>query len=810
MTHHRRRWSSLFAVLCIALGIAAVSAVMGLVNATLVHPLPFPGSDRLVRIWMAEDGGDPRIDLSQPEMLDLERDLRSVEVFAGVARSRFVARLPGGTERMRGEAIDADYFPLLGVDAARGRLFAPEDFRPDAPPTVLLSHALWTRHFGADPAAVGRFLDGPDTSFRIIGVLPAGFQGTIENDEIDVWLPLAHYQPARLRQDRVARMSWTLARLAPDAGPATLQSELDALQMRWRAAHPTLYASMNLRTEPFGENWREPLRRNATLLLAGVFVLLAIAIANVGALLLARALDRKRELALRRALGAGRLRLASQLLWDTGRLALAGGSVGALAAPWVLQGLLALSPLSLPTYLKFGIDPVGIVLVVALLGLTAFAAAVLPAWLGSRVAPASVLAGASRASAGHVDRRLWAALIGVQIALSFVLLVGGALLMRSYQQLATLDLGFRSENVLRMAITLAEADHGGRDSLPAMYSRLQETLARQPGVRSVGLVSPTLPPWDASRREVRHAELELPPDRAGPRVGIHAVDPGLFDVLGIPVRAGRLIDAGDGAEAAPVAVVSAALAERLGGPDAVLGTEIEVEGTPLVRARIVGVAGNVAWDGVGEQDTGRYIRYDGGDDARGSRYDVYLALAQHPAPVVSIGVHAALPPEQMLEPLRRVLAQVAPASAVHWTGSMDEQLAEEYAASRFYLTLIAAFGLTALLLAGVGLFALLSHALLQRQHEIGIRLALGADGARVARLLVVDGLRLLAIGLGLGALLAMLGARAFEAALYGVGTGDPLAYAGAASVLAFVAVLACVWPLRRALAIAPTVALRND
>lgn len=814
MTGLRKRWSSLLAVTCIALGTAALSAVLALVNATLWEPLPFPDSQRLVRIWNAQAGGDPRIDLSMPEMAELAQSLRGVEAFAGAARSRIVARLPGGAERLRGEAIDTAYFELLGMQAGLGRLFSAEDYAADNPPTLLLSHAVWTSRYGADPGVIGQTLAAGDTAFRIVGVLPHGFDGTIENDVVDFWIPQAHYQPATLRQERGARLGWTLARLAPGISIEAFQAELDALQARRLADFPAQYAQLSLRTEPFGENWRAPLRRNAAMMMAAVFVLLAIAVSNVAALLLARALDRKRELALRSALGASRSRIAWALLVETGRLALLGGMIGALAAPFLLEALMTMAPLTLPGYLAMRFDGSTVLLVTAALGTAALTAALVPAWLGSRVAPQTVIASEGRSSAGSGDRRVWNGLMSLQIALSFALLVAGALLLRSYAGLASVDLGFRTGNVLRLALSLAESDFGTPAQLAPLYRRLHDELAAQPGVLQAGLVAPTLPPWDADRPELRHASLQLADDEDGLRVGSHRVDDALLATLDIPLLAGRGIAAGDDVAAPRVAVVSAALAQRLGGAERAIGSEIELTderpNRPDGRYRVVGVAGDVAWDGLAEQDTGRYIRYGANDDTRGARHDIYLALAQHATPVVSIAVHTALPPEQMIEPLRRVLSGIAPASALHWVSAMDDELAGEYAASRFYLTLILVFGLAALLLAAVGLFALLSHALLKRQHEIGIRLALGADTARLARLVLADSARLLTLGLGGGLMLSLAGSRLMESSLYGISAYDPLAWLVAAALIAVVAVLAHAWPLRRALAIPPTQALRAD
>lgn len=808
----RRRMSRLIAVSCIACGTAAVIAMLSLIEASLWRPLPFPESRRLVRIWLAEDQGAPRVDLSLPEVADLQRSLQTVDRFAGIARSRLVARLPGGTERLRGEAVESGYFELIGQHAALGRLFNADDHQAGSEPAVVLSHGIWQGRYGGDPAVLGQTLDAAGRSFRIVGVMPSGFAGTIESDLIDVWLPQAHYEPAALRQDRSARMGWTIARLAPDTSIAALRDELDAVFSGWVETYPDLYANRHLRVEPLGENWRGAMRENAGLLLMAVLVLLAIAIANVGALLLMRALDRQREFALRCAIGASRGRIARLLLIEAGLLALGGGVIGALIAPWVLRGLVALAPLQLPPYVSLQASPQSMLLVIASLIVTAALAASLPTWLGSRVAPRAVLVAGDRHSAGSGERRAWTMIIGAELALSFALLVTGGLLVRSYVALAQVDLGFRSQDVVRLAITFAPADFGDVGQLPQRYQAARQALQTVPGVLSAGLVAPTLPPWDANRPTLQHAALrEAAPD--GISVGAHAIDTGLLTTLDIDLLAGRLIDDGDDAQRPAVALVSADLAGRLGGMARAIGSEIALdsgrEGQAPRTYRVVGVVENVSWDGRSEQDTGRYIRYGDASDARGSRNDVYLALAQHPTPVVSLAVHTVMPAESQVEPLRRALSATAPASAVHWVSTMEDELAGEVAASRFYLTVVVAFGSSALLLAAVGLFAVSSTAWMKRQRELGIRLALGADARQIARLILLDGVRLLAIGLGAGLLLAFAAARGFEHAWYQVDAHDPVAFLASMGLLALVVALAMLAPLRRALDTPPTEALRD-
>jgi len=806
---------SLAAALCAALGVAATTAAAALFSAVAVRGVPFPEADRLVRVWLADTAsGDSRGSLSIPELRDLDGRVAAFDAFLGTARSRAVGLLDSGAERLRGEGVTPDYFPTLGLQPRLGRLLTAADFAADAPRVTVISARFWAGRFGGDPAIVGRPLRTDGAVFTIVGVAPAGFDGTVESDVIEFWMPLPQYLPAALIDNRNGRSAWAIGRLAPGITGAAAQAELDGLLRSWREAHPTLYRDRAFHLEPMGENWRGELRTGTALLLGAVALLLLIAALNVAGLLVARTIDRRRELAMRAALGAGRSTLVGDLVLEALLLAALGGVAGAVLAPSLLDAVIAASPVALPPYLQLRVDAVAGAVAVAAMLLAGVVAALAPAWLTSRVEPADVLRGGGRGTIGGGREQRWGVgLVGAEVALTLALLVTGGLLLRSFQTMNTWDVGFRVDGVTRLAVTFSRADAADAAALPAAYERVRSALAAYPGVERVGLVSPTLPPWDADRVRVRFAGLPETDDGEGLSVGLHLADEGLLPMLEVPVVTGRLI-AGTDTGAGPVAVVSRALADRMGGPDQAVGQALQLLPgglLPATTARIVGVVENVAYDGLAEQGAesgGTQVQTDAA--WLQGREDVYLPLALAPQRVVSIGVATGSDAAAMIPPLKRVIAQVAPTSAVHWDSAMADEVQLEFASARFFALLVNAYSLGALALTATGVFAMLSHLVARRRSEIGLRLALGGEGHDVVRLIA----RLTAVPLGLGIAAGWALATAFAAGmaslLFGVGRFDPASYALGTGVLVAAGLLAAVVPARRALRTDPLQTMRAE
>ena len=813
---------ALAAILCIALGTAATTTVATLVSATLIRPVPFPAPERLVRVWFDEPQVNSRISLSIPEIADFGA-MTAFDAFLGTARVRSTVLFDSGAERLRGEGVSRGYFETLGIRPALGRVLQPADHTADAPAVVVLSHDTWLRHFGGDAAVVGRPFRTPHAAYTIVGVAQRGFEGTVEDDVVEFFIPLEQYEPRALRTDRNARPSWAIGRLRPGASIGAAQAEAERVHQALAAAHPDIYRRWQVRVEPFGESWRERLRGSGAVLFAAAALLLMIAAINVGCLLLARVLDRRRELAIRAALGAGTRRIALQLFTEALVLVVAGGALGALLGPRLLDGFLAVAPLdrlSLPRYLRLEPDATALAIAIGTLAVAGLLAGTVPMLLGRRVQPADVLRDGGRGHLGRGAEKGWgAALIASETALTLVLLVTGGLLVRSYERLTNIDTGFERDRIARLAVTLSRSDYGEAERLPQVYERLQRELANVPGVRAIGLVSPTLPPWDGLQSRVHPEGVDLPTAGGGVDEGIvvstHLADGGLLPMLGGGIVAGRNLDQGDArADAASLVVISRSLAKLMGGPEKALGRTVtfgpDDPGMPTGPFRVVGVAEDMAYDGLVEQDTRRFVRGGAGGDARASRFDVYVSLQRFPSPVVSIGAATSGDPAALITPLRARIAAIAPASAIHWVGTMPEEIAAEYAPTRFYTILVTVFSTSALLLTSLGLFALLSHAAVRRTSEMGLRLALGASRGSTARLLLRGGLSPIAAGIAAGGLGAYAVGRSMGGMVYGIGTFDSATFALSVAVLALVSVCAGLVPARRIASIDPVAALRTD
>src|SRR5688572_21533882 len=473
------------AVICIALGGAAATAIATLVDAAFLQPVPFPQPERLMRVWLDEPGVDSRVSLSIPEA----KELGSSGAFDRVlitARVRAVVLFRSGAERLRGEAVNDGYFETLDVRSAHGRLLESADHQAGANPVMVLSYGTWMRVFGGDASVIGTTLRSERAAYTVVGIAPRTFPGTVEQDVVDFWTPLEHYEPAPMIKDRAVRQTWTIARLGPDVTMAAAQARIDALQAEWTATHPGLYRMRRLRLEPFGESWRGEYRRGVGVMAAAAVVLLAIAALNVGCLLVARVLERRRELAVRATLGADRWRLAFLLFSEALTIVLAGGAAGLWAGPLLLDLFMAASPVDLPTYVR--VQPDAHSLGAAVLAL------VLAGLIGGRVGPAEILKETGRGNAvGSTERRWIGLLISGEIALTLTLLVAGGLLLRAYERFGELDLGYRREGIARLAVTFSRADAGEPGSRAQLFERVRASVAAYPGVERAGLVAMTLP-----------------------------------------------------------------------------------------------------------------------------------------------------------------------------------------------------------------------------------------------------------------------------------------------------------------------------
>lgn len=788
-------------VLCIALGMAATAAVATLIDLTAFRAPPFPHAERLARVWNSERGSDQRDMLAFRDFVDLKERVVAFDALEGAARARLVWHLPDTSgRRVEGEAVSAGYFELLDVEPYLGRAIAPEEHaRGDA--VLLLSYDSWGREFGFDENILGRalrvsFQNRSDfATYTVIGVLPPTFAGTTEDDmpDLEFWIPLRNYLFGEAYENRAVRTMLALGRLAPAATLTQAQVQADALGAALAGEFDAFSNDHVFRVEAFGANWRSPFRQASTAFGIAAVLLLAVAVVNVALLLLARTLERRHEFAVRGALGASRALLLRQVLTETLLLAFIGGIVGVLAAAPLLDVFLGIADVNVPLYL----DPRPELAVLAtsfvLLIVAGCAAAALPAWVGARVDAADALREGSSKLSGSRRAGLWGSVLVVtELALTLVLITAAALLGRSWLELGNTDLGFAADSRLRMGLFVNSRDVANEDELPAFYERVEAELRAQPGVKNVALVWPTVPMIDPIVGRLQHPVIESEePD--GVRVSNYIVGDNFFESLEVPLLAGRGFDARESDLEMRSAVISASLVESFGGAERALNQVVQLNGSEY---RVVGIAASAKFGGPLEGDW--------------HRHEMYLSLRQLPRRIVSPIVQVDGDPANFAEPLKRSLARIAPESAVDWVEPVNTFIAWLYRDAAFRLAVIAAFGVSALLLALVGLYAVLSQQVVHATTEIGIRKSLGATNARVQREVVQRGLRVALTGTAVGLVASFGFARVLQGMLHGVQSYDVIAFLLAAGVLLVTALLASWLPARRAARIEPMQAIRHE
>ncbi|MEM6797726.1 MAG: ABC transporter permease, partial [Acidobacteriota bacterium] len=427
--------SSLSVVFCIALGIAAASAVTTLIYTVLYRPLPFENPEELVRLWMAEpEGGDENVELSYPEFRDVASSTGTLAQVAAVGRVRMGLIAGDTVARARGEAVSEDYFELLGVTPQLGRLFAPEEYSLGSEKAMILTHRLWSKFFSSDPSVVGTAVSTADETFVVVGVMAPSFRGTVDEDEIEFWIPLQHHLDTESVESRDARGLWVLGRRQGDQGEAAVAAEMSALGRGFAESFPDANEGLSLTVEQVGAEWREDFRSNGLLLAAAVCMLLLVAASNVAGLMLARTLGRQRQLALQSAIGASRYRIFRALMVETFLLVSVGGILGMVIAPWVLRTLLAIAPVELPDYLTIQTDLRASLLAFAVVAITAVVSGLLPALIGARTPMSAVLnQGGTKSTATGSEKVIGVGLVVAEVALTMILLVCSSMLLRSHQ-----------------------------------------------------------------------------------------------------------------------------------------------------------------------------------------------------------------------------------------------------------------------------------------------------------------------------------------------------------------------------------------
>jgi len=782
---------SIVAVLTLALGIGANTAIFSVVNAVLLRPLPFKDAGRLVRLWPTntQTGPLPYSITSYPDFTDWKTQSHSFEQVEGYVPRSF--NLSGGDQpqRVYGLRTSAGFLALLGITPIHGRAFLSEETQPGKDHVLLLSEGLWQSHFARDPNVLGKTVKLNDENYIVIGILPAAFQFPPNE-------PCALVLPQPPDPSRGHGFMNVAARLKTGVTLAMAQTEMDTIARRLELQYPKEDKDLGVRALGLHESYVGKFRSALLIFLSAVGFVLLIACANVANLFLARTASRQKEFVVRAAMGAGRLRLIRQLLTESALLGLAGGATGLLFAYWGVKGLVALVHAAFATAPMdtVGIDgsvlgfTLGVSLLVGLL------AGLAPALATTKVQLNDTLKEGRGLTGNRVRNRIRGTLVVAEIALALVLLIGAGLMLKSFLILGSVDPGIHPENVLVMDFSLGGKKYAKTQARAPFMDAVLHRLEQLPGVQSAALVS-DVPLTDNS--DAQAILIEGRPDpgpKKRPIVNYNVVGPGYLRTLGIPLLKGRDFSARDTESSPTVVLINQAMARKFWPNENPVGARISTDGKNW--ASIQGVIGDVRQLGLRTE----------------SKPEVYLSYLQDPYawPYFSLLVHTSADPMKQLSSIRDVVWSVDKDLPIATVSTMEQLRSGSIAQPRVTALLLAVFASLALILASVGIYGVMAYSVTQRTHEMGLRMALGARITDVLKLVVGHGMILTGCGVGLGLIGAFALTRVLAKFLWGVRPTDPVTFVAVSMLLAAVAMLATYLPARRATRVDPMVALRYE
>lgn len=785
------------AVLTLALGIGANTAIFSVVDTVLLRPLAFHEPSRLVAVWETNEqpGAQPnyRNEAAKGNFYDWRAQNQVFEQISALSYANFNLSGTGEPERIQGANVSFNYFQTLGVQPVLGRTFDAEEEKPTTERVAIISHELWQRRFGADPSVAGRKVTFNGEPFTIVGIMPAGFEVQFPTSlQVEIWTPL---RAGSSDGDRVAHYLYVIARLRAGVSLEQAQAGMNVIARQLQQQYPDTNQTSGINIISLHRQLVGDIQPYIYLLFAAVGFVLLIACANVANLLLARLASRRREIAVRLALGAGRGRIVRQFLTESMVLATLGALLGLLIAAYGIAALRSLAPPDLPRLSEIALNGPAFIWTAAILVLTSIAFGLAPALRASRAGVSASLHAGSRATNGASQNRLGRFLVVAEIALALLLLVGAGLMIRSSIRLQQVDPGFEEKNLLTMNIALPRQKYKDRVQANAFFDRLLERIGNLPGVIAKGGVDPL--PMSGSDGTtgvlIEGRPMESVANR--PEVGERQVTPGYFQAMGIPLLEGRPFASEDRADTPLVIIVNEALARRFFPSEHALGKRLGLEENGKLNwAEIVGVVGNI-----------KHRRLDAE-----IKPELYESYAQFGGNFMSVVVRTAVEPSSMIASIRSEVLALDKDQPVFEIKTMEARLAETLAQGRFVMSLLTVFAALALLLAVIGIYGVMACFVSERRKEIGIRLALGAQKSDVLKWVFAQGMGLAAIGVALGLAASFGMTRIIAALLFGVGPTDPATLCGVSVLLGGVAFLACSLPAHRASRVDPMVTLRAE
>jgi putative ABC transport system permease protein len=784
------------AILAIGLGIGANTAIFSVVNTVLLQPLPFPQPKQLVNIGSEQRNQalDGRGAFSVPDFLDIQKSSTTLDHVATYQGTGTIMT-DGEPERLLGAAVSYDYFNVLGVKPELGRTFTPDEDKPGAASVVLISHALWQRRYAGDRNIIGREIDLGGKS-TVVGVMPAGFEFPISDENQDFWEPIfsATFMTKEIREERANRFLSVIGRLKQGATVQQAKADLDLISRQVEQTFPVSNTNLIFNAVSMHEDITRDYRPALLVMLGAVGLVLLIACANVANLLLARAVARQKEIAIRMALGASRRRIAGQLLMESVLLALAGGLVGLLLATWGTKLLVAYGPADVPRLRDVALDRYVLFFTLGLATLTGIVFGLAPALHASRPAPGNMLKESGRGVYSGRNR-MRSALIVSEVALSLMLLVGAGLLINSFWRLLQTDAGFNPKGVLALDIPLSRDVYKTPEQRSAAFQQLIARMKTMPGVRDASVVS-NVPLTDMDV-EISFNIEGRPPYKPGEEAVADYTVAGndYFRTMDITLLRGRVFTDSDTVNAPQVMIISKAFARVYFPNEDAIGKRIVLDGPNKTPREIVGVVEDVRRKGL---------------DAE-VQPEMYFSYLQKPERRMNLVIRSEARDALQLVPAARAEVKAFNPKQIIWrTQTVEQLLSTSVAPRKFNMMLLGIFAGVALVLAAVGLYGVMSYSVSWRTQEIGIRMALGAKRTDVLRMVVRQGMTMTLIGLAFGLVGVFALSRVMVGMLYGVSPTDPLTFTGVSIVLLLVALLACLIPARRATRVDPIVALRNE